>query len=197
VASTASQVITLAQTANATYYPAFVDANNATATGKSVYTTSSFSITPSTGVVRIGSTASSTSTQTGALLVTGGAGIGGDVNIGGALNAISKSFVIPHPSIPGKTLRHGSLEGPEFGVYVRGRLQGSVIELPDYWINLVDQSSITVQLTPIGSYQKLFVQTIDNNRITIGNGNLLNTTIDCYYTVWAERKDLGKLEVES
>jgi hypothetical protein len=195
--STASQVNTVLQTSANTYYPALVDSNNATAIGESVYTTSSFSITPSTGVVRIGGSASSTSTQTGALLVTGGAGIGGDVNIGGALNAISKSFVIPHPSIPGKTLRHGSLEGPEFGVYVRGRLQGSVIELPDYWINLVDQSSITVQLTPIGSYQKLFVQTIDNNRITIGNGNLLNKTIDCYYTVWAERKDLGKLKVES
>jgi hypothetical protein len=197
IVSTASQINTVLQTSANTYYLTFVDANNATAAAESVHTTSSFSITPSTGAVRIASTVASTSTLTGALLVTGGAGIGGDVNIGGALNAISKSFVIPHPTTPGKTLRHGSLEGPEFGVYVRGRLQGTVIELPDYWVNLVDQSSITVQLTPIGAYQSLFVQAIDNNRITIGNGEPLNKTIDCYYTVFAERKDVDKLEVES
>lgn len=45
------QTVTVTQTANADYYPAFVDANNATATAENFYTTSSFSINPSTGVL--------------------------------------------------------------------------------------------------------------------------------------------------
>jgi hypothetical protein len=53
-ATTATQVSTVAQTGNASYFPAFVDSNNASSTGELVYTTSSFSINPSTGNVSIG-----------------------------------------------------------------------------------------------------------------------------------------------
>jgi len=35
-------------------------------------------------------------------------------------------------------LRYGSLEGPENGVYVRGKANQTTIELPDYWTGLVD-----------------------------------------------------------
>jgi flagellar biogenesis protein FliO len=77
--------------------------------------------------VKIQNGTASTNTTTGALVVQGGVGISG------ALNATTKSFNIPHPTKEGKDLRYGSLEGPEFGVYVRGTLKGSnVIELPDY-----------------------------------------------------------------
>jgi len=47
---------TILQTANASYYPTFVDANNATATGELFYTTSSFVINPQSGRVGIGTT---------------------------------------------------------------------------------------------------------------------------------------------
>ena len=57
-ATTSTQVNTVVQTASATYYPTFVNANNASATGMSVYTTSSFVINPATGYVGIGSTGS-------------------------------------------------------------------------------------------------------------------------------------------
>jgi hypothetical protein len=53
-ATTSSQVRTMAQSANATYFPTFVDANNATALGELVWTTSSFTINPSTGNISIG-----------------------------------------------------------------------------------------------------------------------------------------------
>jgi len=53
-ATTSTQVNTVLQTANASYYPTFVDANNASATGELVYTTSSFVINPSTGNVGLG-----------------------------------------------------------------------------------------------------------------------------------------------
>jgi hypothetical protein len=52
-ATYADQIRTLAQTANATYYPTFVDSNNASNAYELVYTTSSFSINPMTGKVII------------------------------------------------------------------------------------------------------------------------------------------------
>jgi len=119
------------------------------------------------------------------------------LEVNGAFAATTKSFVINHPTKPGMKLRYGSLEGPENGVYIRGRLKGSnTIELPDYWIGLVDKDSITVNLTPIGKHQKLYVDNIADNTIVVGNGNLLNKEINCFYTIFAERKDVEKLEVE-
>jgi hypothetical protein len=146
----------------------------------------------STGVVTISSGIASTNTATGALVIQGGVGING------ALNAITKSFNISHPTKPGMNLRYGSLEGPEFGVYVRGRLTvGNVIELPEYWSKLVDPDSITVNLTPVGSHQKLYVEeVVGAERIVVGNENLFGKTIDCFYTVYAERADIDPLVVE-
>jgi hypothetical protein len=88
-------------------------------------------------------------------------------------------------------LRYGSLEGPENGVYVRGRLTSNTIELPEYWTGLVDEDTITVNLTPIGKHQDLYVENISDNKITVGGENT-----NCFYTVFAERKDVEKLEVE-
>lgn len=119
------------------------------------------------------------------------------LQVNGSFAATTKSFVIPHPTKPGKQLRYGSLEGPENGVYVRGKLTGSnVIELPDYWTALVDPDSITVTLTPIGKHQKLYVEDIKDNKVFVGNDNLFGKGINCFYTVWAERADVEKLEVE-
>jgi len=111
------------------------------------------------------------------------------------LAATSKSFVIPHPTKEGKILRHGSLEGPEHGVYVRGTLQDSgVIELPDYWLGLVDEDTITVQLTGKGRFQRLYVDKIEDNKIYVENEKM--HSINCYYFVQAERKDIDKMVVE-
>jgi hypothetical protein len=144
-----------------------------------------------TGKVSITSTTASTSTTTGALVVAGGLGVNG------AVNALTKSFIIPHPTKPGKLLKHGSLEGPEFGVYVRGKLiDGRIIKLPDYWLGLVDQDTITVDLTPIGKFQKLYVEKIEGNKIYIDNGSMFGGNVACFYTVWGERKDVSKLDIE-
>ena len=71
VTGASSQVQTTAQPANATYYPAFVDSNNPTATGEIVYTTSSFSVNPATGLVTLGGTSvSGNESVTGSLTVT-------------------------------------------------------------------------------------------------------------------------------
>ena len=149
-----------------------------------------------TSMTILGSTQSN-STTTGVLTLAGGIGVGGNVNVNGAVNAITKSFLITHPTKPDMKLRYGSLEGPENGVYVRGRLKGTTtIQLPDYWTKLVDPDSITVQVTPIGKHQKLFVHEITNNQVIIENDALFGGSIDCYYVVFAERADTDKLAVE-
>ena len=116
------------------------------------------------------------------------------VTVTGTLSATSKSFVIPHPTKEKKTLRHGSLEGPEHGVYIRGRLEGDTIELPDYWLGLVDEDTITVQLTPNKGFQQIYVDHIEDNKVYVGTQT--DTPIDCFYFIQAERKDVDKMEVE-
>jgi hypothetical protein len=90
-------------------------------------------------------------------------------------------------------LRYGSLEGPENGVYVRGVTTSDVIELPDYWTALIDEASITVNLTGINS-KAPSVKCVENNKVYLNKP--LFGKINCYYTVFAERKDVNKLIVE-
>jgi hypothetical protein len=150
-----------------------------------------------TGIFTSTNATQSNNTVTGALIIAGGIGVGGNVNVNGSLNAITKSFVITHPTKPNMKLRYGSLEGPENGVYVRGRLKGSTtIQLPDYWTKLVDPDSITVTLTPIGKHQKLYVEAIKDNTVIVENDAMFGGSIDCYYVVFAERADTDKLAVE-
>ena len=125
----------------------------------------------------------------------------GDITSGGTVTAVTlsasnlKTFNIPHPTKENKRLVYSSLEGPEAGVYVRGRLENeSVIILPDYWENLVDFDSITVYLTQIGSSQDLMVERIEPGNIHIKSGN--DSMINCFYNVQATRKDIPVLEVE-
>ena len=112
------------------------------------------------------------------------------------VSAVYKSFNISHPIKENKRLVHGCLEGPEYGVYIRGRLtDNNVIELPDYWNGLVDPETISVHLTQIGSSQYLIVDKILwGSAIHIKSGTA--SMIDCYYTVNAMRIDIPALEIE-
>ena len=115
-----------------------------------------------------------------------------------------KPFDLKHPTKgDGYRLRHACIEGPEVAVYCRGRLKESnVINLPDYWKDLVHEDSITVQLQPIGSNQNLVIQEFNNEFIVIAedstNTDLITdlSTIDCFYHVYGERKDINPLIVE-
>ena len=118
-----------------------------------------------------------------------------------AMASPAKSFDIEHPTKgKGHRLRHVSLEGPEIGVYVRGVLKGdNVIELPDYWKDLVDEDSITVQLTPIGKHQNLCysIAKMKNKTSILVNPHEFNSHyIHCSYIVHATRKDLEPLITE-
>ena len=103
-----------------------------------------------------------------------------------------KNFDIPHPTKEGWRLRHTCPEGPTNDVYVRGRIKNkNTIGLPKYWKGLVDQSSITVSLTPIGAHQEVIVKGIAENKVLLQSKGGL--PIDCYYHIFGERMDGEKL----
>ena len=107
-------------------------------------------------------------------------------------DASPKPFDLKHPTKgDGHRLRYACIEGPEVGVYYRGRLTGSNrIELPSYWKDLVHAESVTVQLQPIGVTQKIIVMDFDNEKI------ILSGNVDCFFHVYGERKDINPLIVE-
>ena len=127
-------------------------------------------------------------------LTVSGVNIISDINL--AKNLPVKPFDIPHPSNgEGHRLRYVCLEGPEVGVYFRGRLTNKTeIELPLYWKDLVHIDSISVQLQPIGSHQDIIIKKVDEKKIYLQTNGTI--PIDCYYHVYAERKDVERLIVE-
>ena len=128
-------------------------------------------------------------------LTVSGTNVITEINVAKTLPA--KPFDIPHPSKPEThRLRYISLEGPEIAVYFRGKLEDTnVIELPEYWKDLIHPESISVNLTPYGTYQELYVEKIVwGQQIIIKNRESGPT--NCYFTVYAERKDMEKLIVE-
>ena len=107
-------------------------------------------------------------------------------------SAGAKAFDIEHPSKDGYRLRHICIEGPESAVYYRGRLRSQKkIVLPKYWKGLVNIDTITVQLQPIGVHQDIIVKRWDDESVYLQAQGAL--PINCFYHVYAERKDIEKL----
>ena len=124
------------------------------------------------------------------LVGTGGAFSGSSINVQGW-----KGFDIVHPSKKGHRLRHICLEGPEGGVYIRGKVKNDkVILLPDYWKDFVDINSITVQLQPIGAHQDIIVKRWDAEKVELQSKP--GIPIHCFYHIFAERIDGEQLVVE-
>ena len=104
------------------------------------------------------------------------------------INKGSCNFVIDHQTKPGHKLRYTCMEGPTKDVFVRGKLVGdNVINLPEEWMWLVHEDTITVNLTPIGAPQTLWVKSINNSQVVIWTNS--QTPINCHYTIVGERAD--------
>jgi len=117
----------------------------------------------------------------------------GNVFVQGTLDAATKNFKIDHPTIPEYYLVHSSLEGPERGIYYRGKLEAiDTIHLPDYWNELTDDTDITVQLTPIGNSCQHFVKSVTKKEIIVGCDC---GTPHCFYIVHAQRFNEGKFNI--
>ena len=134
----------------------------------------------------------------GGTVLNGGAVINGGLAVNGAITGnISactgkKDFDIPHPNKEGWRLRHVCIEGPTADVYFRGRLENTnVIKIPEYWKGLVDLETIDISLTPIGSYQELFVEKIEWGTNIIVKNNA-GGSVNCSYIVYGERIDTSK-----
>ena len=121
------------------------------------------------------------------LVGTGGVFSNSSINVQGW-----KGFDIEHPSKEGYRLRHICLEGPEGAIYTRGRVVNkNVIYLPDYWKDLVDHTTISVQLQPIGAHQNVIVKRVEPTEIHLqAQGGM---PINCYYHVYGERTDGERL----
>ena len=114
----------------------------------------------------------------------------------GTADSLGKVFDMVHPTKgQGWRLAHACIEGPEVGVYFRGRLRRErEIYLPKYWKGLVHTNSISVQLQPIGAHQDIIIKRWDDEKIYLqAKGGM---PIDCFYHVYAERKDTPALTVE-
>jgi len=110
-------------------------------------------------------------------------------------DARPKPFDIKHPSREGYRLRYACVEGPEVGVYLRGRVKNEkVIVLPSYWKDFVYIDSISVQLQPIGAHQDVIVKRWDDEKIYLQSRG--GMPIDCFYHVYAERNDINSLITE-
>ena len=132
----------------------------------------------------------------GDLLVTGDIDGGNKGRLAtrfGTADDLGKSFDIKHPTKEGYRLRYACIEGPEVAIYHRGRLKDSnTIELPDYWKNMVYEDSISVQITPIGKQEDIYVKSFDSEKIVLES----DSDIDCFYHVYGERNDINPLIVE-
>ena len=112
-----------------------------------------------------------------------------------AADASPKKFDIVHPSQEGMRLAHACIEGAEVAIYHRGRVRNEKeIILPDYWKDLVHMNSISVQLQPIGAHQDIIIKRWDTEKIYLQSKS--GVPIDCFFHVYAERKDINPLVVE-
>jgi hypothetical protein len=121
-----------------------------------------------------------------------------ELEVNGEFAATTKHFIIRDQDDPSKRLVHGSLEGPENGVYHRGKSTSNVIELPKYWKWLVDVDTITVSLTAVNQTQTLSVTDVKDNKIYVKNGiidRILRRKLNYHYIIFGERKDTNKLRL--
>ena len=119
----------------------------------------------------------------------------GSVSTASGKSSGAKAFDIPHPTKDGHRLRHICLEGPESAVYFRGKVRNrTTIKFPTYWKDLVDHTTITVSLTPIGAHQNVIVKRIDEDKIYLqAQGGM---PINCYFHVFGTRSDIDRLTPE-
>ena len=73
---------------------------------------------------------------------------------------------------------------------VRGTVSvDGIIELPETWRGHIEPETIHVQLTPIGVFQELFVNSVEYGAKIIIR-NVAGLTIKSYYEVTADSKPL-------
>tara|TARA_B100000614_G_C14535009_1_gene488048 strand:+ start:75 stop:905 length:831 start_codon:yes stop_codon:yes gene_type:complete len=112
-------------------------------------------------------------------------------NCGRHILALKKDlpFDMPHPNKEGWRLRHVCIEGPEIAVYCRGKVPpDGIIHLPTFWDGLVNPEDMSISLTPIGSWQELYVEKVMHGKQVIVKNNT-GGNINADYYIVARRLD--------
>ena len=139
-----------------------------------------------TGMIATGPTGVMGSTgQTGNIGPTGMIGTG-------PTGPADKSFIIPHPVNKDKYLVHVCLEGPEAGVYYRGKAvinngnEFVEITLPNYVGALA--VDFTINITPI--YDGTLKGVYSATEVVNGTFRIYGTPGKVHWTVWGKRHDI-------
>jgi len=111
-----------------------------------------------------------------------------------------KNFSMPNPNQPGTNIVYASIEGPEAAAYIRGTVHlisgTATIILPDHFIAVASESSVTVQLTPLSAdSQGLAVVSKRLTGIVIKELFKGTGTYDVDYLVTAVRKGYENYQV--
>jgi len=108
--------------------------------------------------------------------------------VNGSFTATCKSFLVDNP-VTGGQLKYGVVEGNEHGVTVRGSTCCGTIDLPAEWDWLVEEDSVTAQITPVGSLHTPYIVSQDNKQVVVCSSGCYN------YNIYGTRKDVEPLEV--
>jgi hypothetical protein len=97
---------------------------------------------------------------------TGAVTVSGNFTVTGV-----KNFAVPDPQNVKKAIYYASLEGPEAGTYYRGTAKTvngeAVIELPGYFGRVTEKERMTVQITPVGAPNQLYVAERTPERLVV------------------------------
>jgi hypothetical protein len=105
----------------------------------------------------------------------------------------SKTFVINHPTDINKYLVHACLEGPEAGIYYRGKASitngaNVEIELPEYAKHI--GKNFTIQLTEIYSGPESTENKLKTTEVVDGKFTVYGSNGSFYWLVHAERNEI-------
>lgn len=116
----------------------------------------------------------------------------GDLTVAG-----KKAFRASDPS-SSSAIVYVALEGPEAGTYFRGSaravLDEVVIDLPDHFARVTESEGLTVQLTPVGAWSRLYVAEISPKRLVVRNAEPA-TPVDFDFLVQGVRRGYGDHQV--
>ena len=113
---------------------------------------------------------------------------GSTLAVNGSFTATCKSFLVDNP-VTGGQLKYGVVEGNEHGVTVRGSTCCGTIDLPAEWDWLVEEDSVTAQITPVGGPHQPYIVSQDNKQVVVCSDGCYN------YNIYGTRKDVEPLEV--
>lgn len=109
------------------------------------------------------------------------------------VSADLKNFVTDHPTRPGSKIVYTTVEGPEAGIFHRGRVElrngRAEIALPEHFVALAVPESVTVQLTPMSSKSRgVGIAAIEPDRIEVGELHGGNGEYELSFVVHALRR---------